>query len=274
MTPLIINAALTGMVPQPADNSAVPISVADIIADARRCAAAGATIIHVHAREPDGEPTWRLEIYREIIDGIRSACPGLLISGSTSGRLWSDFEKRSAVLDGHPDFGSLTPGSMNFASGPSVNSPAIVQKLARRMLELGVRPELEFFELGMIDYVRDYLVPKGLIRAPYYANILLGSLGTAAASARNLVTLVDALPSGTVWSATGLGRFQFQVQCQAIAMGGHVRAGLEDNLWMDAGKTDPATNVRLIERVVAVARAMGREIATPAIARQLVLGPA
>jgi len=198
----------------------------------------------------------------------------LLISASTSGRLWSEFEKRAAVLNCRPDFGSLTPGSLNFPTSASVNPPDVVQQLARRMMELGVLPELEFFDLGMIDHVRDYLIPKGLIRPPCYANLLLGSRGTMAASGRNLITLVEALPPGTTWSATGIGRFQFTVQCQAIALGGHVRVGLEDNLWMDAGKTDPATNVRLIERVCRVARAMGREIAPPAVARQLIFSQA
>lgn len=273
MSPLIINAAITGMVPMKADNPAVPISVPEIIADARRCAEAGATIIHVHARGTDGRPTWEESVYVDIIEGIRSACPGILISGSTSGRLWREFEQRSAVLNACPDFGSLTPGSLNFPDSASVNEPAMVQQLAARMMELDVRPELEFFETGMIDYVREYLIPKGFIATPCYANLLLGSRGTAAANAGNLVHMVGALPAGTIWAATGIGRFQFQVQCLAIAMGGHVRAGLEDNLWMNESRTDPATNPQLIERVVRVARSMGRSIASPSQAREILAMP-
>ena len=270
MEPLIINVAITGMVPMPEHNASVPITVAQIVAEAQRCAAAGASVIHVHAREAGGAPTWRREIYQEIIDGIRGACPDLLISGSTSGRLWSDFEKRSDLLDCRPDFASLTPGSMNFPGAASVNPPEMVQRLAAAMAERGIVPELEFFELGMIDFVRDFLVPKGWLRPPFYANLLLGSLGTMAASARNLVHMVDALPPGTVWSAAGIGRFQFQMNTLAIAMGGHVRVGLEDNLWMDAARTDPATNPRLIERVVRLADAAGRTIASPADARRII----
>lgn len=268
--PLIINAAITGMVPMPADNASLPVTVGQIIAEARRCADAGAAILHVHARGEDGTPTWRLEIYRAIIDGIRANCPDLLISGSTSGRLWSDFEKRSAVLDCRPDLASLTPGSMNFPAAASVNPPQIISQLATAMKERGVVPELEFFEIGMIDYVRDYLIPKGVLQAPFYANLLLGSLGTLAASARNLVHMVEALPAGTVWSGAGIGRYQLPVNSLAIAMGGHVRVGLEDNLWMDAEKTDPATNVRLIERVVRVAEAAGRPVSSPADARRII----
>jgi len=268
--PLIINAAITGMVPMPKDNPSVPITVPQIIAEARRCAEAGASIIHIHARDEGGTPTWRREVYQEIIDGIRAKCPGLLISASTSGRLWSDFEKRSEVLECGSEFASLTPGSMNFPGTASVNPPAIITQLATAMQKHGQIPELEFFEIGMIDYVRDYLVPKGILQPPFYANLLLGSLGTLGASARNLAHMVDALPPGTVWSGAGIGRFQLTVNSLAIEMGGHVRVGLEDNLWMDAAKTDPATNVRLIERVVRMAQAAGRSIADPACARRII----
>ncbi len=270
MEPLIINAAITGMVPTPVDNASLPVTVKQIVAEARRCADAGASIIHVHARGGDGAPTWRAEVYQEIINDIRADCPGLLISASTSGRLWSDFEKRSAVLSCRPDLASLTPGSMNFPATASVNPPQIVCQLAAAMKECGVMPELEFFELGMIDYIREHVIPKGILQPPFYANLLLGSLGTMAASARNLVHMVDALPAGTVWSAAGIGRFQFQMNNLAIAMGGHVRVGLEDNLWMDAAKTDPATNVRLIERVVRVSKAVGRPIASPEDGRRII----
>jgi uncharacterized protein (DUF849 family) len=151
-----------------------------------------------------------------------------------------------------------------------VNPPDVVQQLARAMAERGVTPELEFFELGMIDFVRDFLIPKGFIKPPLYANILLGSRGTMAATARNLVHMVDALPAGTTWSATGISRYQFEIQALAMTMGGHVRVGLEDNLWMDAEKTRPATNLLLIERVVRLAEALGRPLATPACARSII----
>lgn len=269
MQPLIINAAITGMVPMPEDNPSLPVTVDQIVAEARRCADAGAAIIHIHARDEDGTPTWRPEIYQEIIGGIRANCPDLLISASTSGRLWSDFEKRSAVLDCRPDLGSLTPGSMNFPSSASVNPPKMIRELAAAMKERGIIPELEFFEIGMIDFVRDHLVAKGIIRPPFYANLLLGSLGTMGASARNLVHMVDVLPADTVWAAAGIGRFQFSMNNLAIAMGGHVRVGLEDNLWMDSGKTDAASNSRLIERLVRVAGAMGRPVASTHTTRKM-----
>jgi uncharacterized protein (DUF849 family) len=131
-------------------------------------------------------------------------------------------------------------------------------------------PELEVFDLGMADYAK-YLVDRGEVALPGYANILLGSLGTASASAFNLATIVRARPAQITWAAAGIGRFQLPMHSVAIAMGGHVRVGLEDNLWMDpATKQDPASNLRLIERVTALARANGREVASPAEARRII----
>lgn len=270
MDKLIINAAITGMVPTRRDNPHVPISVAEIIADARRCRDAGASILHVHARDDDGQPTCDPAVWQRIIEGIREACPDLLISGSTSGRFHREFEHRSAVLEFQPDMASLTPGSLNFPQQPSCNAPQMIVALAEAMKQRGIMPELEFFEIGMIDFVRDYLLRKGIIHELLYANLLLGSLGTMAATPDNLLTMVRALPAGTTWSATGIGRFQFHINAVAVTMGGHVRVGLEDNLWFDEARTQPATNAGLIDRIVKLARAAGRDIATPHETRQII----
>jgi uncharacterized protein (DUF849 family) len=267
---LIINAAITGMVPTQEDNPHVPVTVAEIIADARRCRDAGASIVHVHARDAEGRPTYRQEVFAEIFDGIRAACPDLMISGTTSGRVHREFSQRSQVLelDGRrrPDLGSLTLGSMNFPKQASVNEPAMIRDLATRMRTRGIVPELEIFDLGMADYAQD-LVNQGILGPPLYANILLGSRGMLAATPHNLTTVVRALPAGTTWSAAGIGRFQLYVNSMAITMGGHVRVGLEDNLWYDDARTEPATNARLIERLVKLAAMVGREIASPEEAR-------
>lgn len=274
---LIINAALTGMVPTKADNPHVPITVAEIIADAKRCFEAGASIVHVHARDEAGRPTYRKEVAAEVFAGLRAACPGVLISATTSGRNHGEFAQRSQVLELEgelkPDFASLTLGSMNFATQASVNEPLMIQRLATMMKERDIVPELELFEVGMADYAR-YLIERGILVPPFYANLLLGSLGTMSASPENLATLIRALPSGTTWSATGIGRYQLFINGLAIREGGHVRVGLEDNLWFDAERTDPATNVRLIERLVKLAREIGRDIASPAEARAIIGLPA
>ena len=257
---LIINAAITGMVPTKAQNAHVPMTVEEIVADARRCCEAGASIVHLHARDEEGRGTYRTDIYERILQGVREACPKVIMCVSTSGRIHRKFEERSAVLElGHPraEMASLTLGSMNFAREESVNPPELIRRLAGRMKERGIVPELEIFELGMAEFAA-VLVKEGIFSGPLYANILLGSMGTLSASAMNLAMTVRALPAGTLWAGAGIGRFQFEMNCLAIVMGGHVRVGLEDNLWMDREKREAASNVRLIERVAGVAKAMGR----------------
>lgn len=274
MDALIINAALTGMVPRRADNPHVPLTHDEIVADAVRAVGAGASILHLHVRNADETPSSELAPNEALFRAVRAACPGVIISGSTSGRTVSELDRRAAVLDARPDMASLTLGSMNFPKQASVNAPDTIQGLARRMRERGIMPELELFDLGMVDYAR-YLVERQLVALPGYANILLGSLGTAAASALNLAVLVNALPPQITWAAAGIGRYQWRMNSLAIAMGGHVRVGLEDNLWMDADtRTDPASNPRLIERCVALARANGRAVASPAETRRALGLPA
>jgi uncharacterized protein (DUF849 family) len=256
------------MVPQKSDSPYVPISPEEIVADARRCVDAGATILHLHAREKDGSPTYREEVYAEIFQGVREQCPGVLISGSCSGRIHGEFWQRSQVLNLQPDLASLTLGSLNFPKQASINAPDMVQRLASGMQERGIIPELEIFDLGMVDYAR-YLIDEGFIEPPFYANILLGSLGTLAATPDNLCAVVRALPSGTTWAAAGIGRFQFFVNSLAVTMGGHVRVGLEDAIYFDWRTKRLATNAGLIDRIVRLARAAGREIATVEEARSM-----
>ena len=270
---MVVNACVTGMVPTKADNASLPTTPAEIAADVERCVAAGAAIVHLHARDDDGRPTWRPEVYRRVIAAVRERTPDVVVCVSTSGRVFNELEQRAAVLDldgdEKPELASLTLGSLNFPRQASVNEPETIRGLALRMRERGITPELEVFDLGMADYA-GYLVDRGVLAPPHYANVLLGSLGTLSATAFNLATVVRALPEGTVWSGAVVGRFQFPVNAMAVTSGGHVRVGLEDNLWLDAEKRRPATNLALVERIVALARAAGREPATPAEARALV----
>jgi 3-keto-5-aminohexanoate cleavage enzyme len=274
--PLIINAALTGMVPTKEQNPNVPVTAAEIADDAGRCFEAGASIVHLHARDEHGQPTYRGDVYREVVAAVRERSPELIVCVSTSGRVFREFERRaeSLSLDGdlRPDLASLTLGSLNFPKQASVNEPELIQRLAERMAERGIVPELEVFDLGMLDYAR-YLVDRGVLRPPLYFNLLLGALGTLAATPFNLAVLVQSLPDGATWGATGIGRFQFGVNTLAIAMGGHVRVGLEDALYLDAERRLPASNPALVERVASVARACEREVATPAQVRELLALP-
>jgi 3-keto-5-aminohexanoate cleavage enzyme len=270
---LIINLAPTGMVPTTRDNASLPVTPQAIASDAARCRALGASIVHLHARDADGSPTWRPEIYGDVITQVRREAPDVIVCVSTSGRTFKTFEERAAVLDldgdARPEMASLTLGSMNFPTQASVNEPAMIERLAGRMQERGIVPELEVFDLGMLDYAR-YLIDRQILQPPFYVNLLLGSRGTLAATPLNLALMTQALPHGAVWAGAGIGRFQFSVNAMSVTMGGHVRVGLEDNLYMDVAKSRPATNVTLVERIVALARAVGREPATPDEARTMI----
>ena len=269
--PLIINAAITGMVPTRDRVPHVPVTPDQIVSDAVRCHEAGAAIVHLHARDENGRPTWHREVYAEFIPRIRELCPDLVICVTTSGRDFAELEKRGDVLtlegDAKPDMASLTLGSLNFITGPSVNAPETIEGLARSMQERGIKPELEVFETGMA-YMAEHLADRGVLEPPFYANVLLGSLGTAPARAGDLVHIVDALPRGTTWAAAGLGAFQLPMNAISVFMGGHVRTGLEDNPYLDYAAKTPATNPALVARVAALAATAGRPIATPAEVRE------
>jgi uncharacterized protein (DUF849 family) len=267
---LIINLAPTGMVPTRSDSPHVPLTPEAVASDVRRCRDAGASIVHLHPRDVDGRPSQSPEVAAQFIGAVRAAAPDIIICVTTSGRIDPGLAGRVAVLDldgdMRPEMASLTLGSNNFATQASVNAPATIRGLATRMQERRIVPEWEVFDFGMLDYA-DYLRTKGLLPDPVYVNLLLGSLGTSAATALNLALMVDRLPPGATWAATGIGRFQRRMTELAVAMGGHVRIGLEDNLWFDDDRTDLATNPRLVERIVAVGRVVGREPASPAHVR-------
>lgn len=270
--PAVVNVALTGMVAQRDRVPHVPVTPDQIVDDAAACFAAGATVLHVHARDADGRPDWRRCAYAELIAELRRRCPGVVVCVTTSGRDVAEVDHRADVLelegDARPDMASLTLGSLNFHTGPSVNAIATIEELARRMRDRGIRPELEVFDLGMA-HLAHRLMRDGLVPAGAYANLLLGFPNGAPADARALVALVDALPPETLWAAAGLGAFQRPVNALALAMGGHVRTGLEDNPHLDHEDRVPATNVALVARAVAQAEAVGRAIATPGQARAL-----
>lgn len=272
MRKLIINVALTGIVPTKEHTPYVPVTPAEIAEDARRVCGLGASMLHIHARNDDGTPAHQKAKFKEIIDRIRQACGDVIITTSTSGRRVRDIELRMEVLalegDSRPDMASLTLGSLNFANDHSANPPAEILTLLGRMQACGIRPELEIFDVGMANYAA-YLYGKHHLKGTHYANLILGSLGTIAASPRHLKFLTEELPPQIVWAATGVGRFAADMQRLAIQMGGHVRVGVEDSIYMDKGKTELATNEKLAMRAKSYADESGRKIATPAEARAM-----
>jgi 3-keto-5-aminohexanoate cleavage enzyme len=268
---LIVNLCPTGMVPTKADNPHLPVTPHEVASDVRRCADAGASIVHIHPRDEAGRPTQDPARAAEYIRAARNQTPEIVICITTSGRAQPELADRVKVVelegDARPEMASLTLGSLNFPNQPSINAPQTIDGLARAMQERSVVPEWEIFDFGMLDYAL-YLRDRGLLTGPVYANLLLGSLGSLAATPLNLALLVERLPKGSTWAAAGIGRYQFAMNRLAIAMGGGVRVGLEDNLWFDHSRTDAASNPRLVERLVTIGRAMGREPATPAQVRE------
>ncbi|GGW27878.1 3-keto-5-aminohexanoate cleavage protein [Arenibacter certesii] len=264
---VVINFTPTGMIPTKSMTQHIPVGVAEIVEDVLRANELGITMVHLHARdEISGEPTYKKEIYGEIIEGIRKYAPYLVICVSLSGRNYSELELRAdpLSLEGFlkPDYGSLTLSSLNFNTMASVNSPTTVQSLTAIMKEKGIVPELEVFDIGMINYSK-YLERKGLIEAPYYFNLLLGNIACAQADLLHVGVMVKDLPEDSLYSLAGIGNNQFKMNSLGIAIGAGVRVGLEDNIWLDSSRTTLATNMNLLERIHIIASANEREIMTP-----------
>lgn len=272
MMPLIINSAPTGMVATAAMTPHAPLTAEHIYEDVLKCAASGASMIHLHAREPDGTPAWAGSRYMPIIERIRARAPELVLIVSTSGRVHNTFEQRADVLclpaEIRPEMASLTLGSLNFLHEMSCNSLEMIERLAARMAEEGIKPEFEVFDLGMVNVVH-WLIKRGLASPPYYFNILLGNLATAQAKASHLGAIVGELPKDSVWSVGGIGRYQSCAILYGIAEGHGVRIGIEDNIWLDSERTQLATNLDLVKRVCAISEAIGRTISTPEQTRAL-----
>jgi uncharacterized protein (DUF849 family) len=259
---------LTGIIPTKADNPHVPITPEEIVEDAIRCHEAGASIIHVHARDDEGRPTYRSVVYKEIIDGIRSNID-VIICVSTSGRRVQEFERRSEVLALRPEMATLTMGSVNSRTDTLLNPPDIIMRLATKMWELGVKPELEIFEPGMLNYAK-YLIKKGALTSkPPCFNLFFGLLGGIPAELKDMGYLISSLPEGAVWGCAGIGRYQLRVNVASIVFGGNVRVGLEDNLYFDEECTELATNTLLVKRLVEIAAEVGRPVASVSKAREI-----
>jgi len=272
-TPLIINVALTGVIPTKRLTPYIPLSIDEIIEDAIKVYDAGASIVHLHARNKSGEPVSDARYYEDIITGIREERPDLICCATTSGRAGQSFEERSEVLQitgaGKPNMASLTLGSLNFLSGASVNSLETVQCLAMLMKEKGIKPEMEIFDSGMVN-VAKYLERHNIISGKKYFNILLGNLNTAAATINDLSHIYSSLPEDSIWAAAGLGNFQLPMNVAAIVAGGNIRIGLEDNIYYDNERKVLATNVDLIQRIRKISTELGRPVATPKMTRDLI----
>jgi 3-keto-5-aminohexanoate cleavage enzyme len=273
--PLIVNLAPTGMVPTKSHSPKVPLQPAEIIADVLECARVGISMVHIHARDTEGNATSSKEIYAKIIGGIREHAPELVICVSCSGRGGIPIEQRGEVLtladDLKPDMASLTLASLNFQTSASVNAPDTVAGLAMRMNDAGIKPELEIFDLGMVN-VLHHLQSRGLVSPPFYTNLLFGNLASAQPRFLDMAGLVSSLPDNTYFSMAGLGASQLSVAAMAVAGANGVRIGLEDNLWLDRARQKLASNQDLIDRVHVLADALDRPVMSPSeLRRELAL---
>ncbi len=262
--PLIVNFIPTGMVPMRAMSPHIPLKVNEIVEQVHEANEIGITLVHLHARNEQTElPDWDPALYARILEGVRKHCPDLVLCVSLSGRNFNEFDKRSAVIELRPDMGSLTLSSLNFTQQASVNAPDMIRDLALKMNDYGVKPELEVFDLGMIHYGR-YLVEKQIIKPPFYWNIIAGNIAGIQTDLVELGIAVKQLPPASFWAFGGIGRQQITATTLAVAMGGGVRIGLEDNIYFDAQRKHLATNADLLRRVHQLADMFERPLMTSA----------
>lgn len=251
MKNIIINFCPTGMVPTSKQTANVPVHAQQIIEEVQQAFEASITIAHLHARNDDETPTYKKSVYRDIVEGVRKHCPGLIICLSTSGRNVSSFESRSEVIELQPDMCSLTLSSLNFNGQASVNSPDMIVALAEKMKAFGVKPELECFDMGMINYGH-YLVRKKILEPPFYWNLLFGNIAGMQAELTqmgNAIRETHLNNEENFIALAGLGDDQLKANAIAIACGYGVRVGLEDNIWFDRERKLLATNINLLKRV-------------------------
>ena len=265
MDPLVITCAPVGAEVRPDQTPYLPYTPQLLGEAAKAVREAGASIIHVHCRNDDGTNTHSVNRFREAYDAIR-ASSDLIVQFSTGGAIGMTPQERGSVLELRPEMATLTCGSVNFGDDIFENSFPIMRELLKKMNEFGVRPELEIFDKGHLSNARR-LAKERLLSFPQHVNFVLGVPGGLEATVANLCDLVDDLPEGCTWSVAGIGKKQLPMAMAAIAMGGHVRVGLEDNLHYSRGRL--ARNEELVARVVRLATEAGRNIATPDRARRM-----
>lgn len=270
MDQVIITAALTGAVTPQAKNEHIPITPEEIAADAYACWKAGAAMVHLHMRDENSKGTMDVERFRRTIELIRAHkdCD-VIINCTSSGEDDAADDRRMEhmrTLDGI-EVGTYDAGTFNWMpAGVFMNTPAFLEKLGKTYLERGIKPEVEIFDAGMLS-VANYFREQGSLKAPVHYQLCMGVLGGMPATVENLVYLVNHLPEGSTWSAFGVGKGHLPILYATLALGGHIRVGLEDNVYFSKGVK--ATNVQLVERAAQAVRTFGKQPATPAQAREI-----
>lgn len=269
MDPLIVTVAPVGAELTPEQTPYLPLTPEQLGETAAECEAAGASIVHVHCRTDAGENTQAVARFRDALVAIRSRSK-LIVQFSTGGAIGMTPEERAAPLELKPEMATLTCGTVNFGDDVFENSFPIMRGIASAMQRYGVTPELEIFDAGHLSNAKR-LAAEGGLRFPQHVDFVLGVPGGLEASAEALLDCVRALPAGCTWSVAAVGRMQLPMATIAVAMGGHVRVGLEDNIWYAKGKL--ARNEELVARVTRIAAELGRPVATPDEARLILRLP-
>jgi uncharacterized protein (DUF849 family) len=241
----IINFTPTGTQPTK-QNSNAPFSPTKIVEEVHFAFELGITLVHLHARDENFLNTWRVDVYKDIIDGVRKHCPGLPICVSLTGRHFPEFEKRSAVIELMPDMASLTMSSLNFPNSASINEPDVIIKLIEKMDEYGVVPEIECFDSGMLNYT-NHLIKKNILKGPYYINVILGNLYNGQSDLSTVASILVNKPKDSIMCFGGIGKDQIKANMLGLLYADGIRIGLEDNLYYK-DKT-LATNAKLLQRI-------------------------
>jgi 3-keto-5-aminohexanoate cleavage enzyme len=263
----IVTCAVVGAEVTRAQSPAIPYTPEEIAAAALEAWRAGAAVVHLHARHPDGRPSQEAAHFREIVDRIRSAGCDVVIQCSTGGAVGMGVEERLGSLVPGAEMATLNMGTMNFGDDVFVNARPDIVRIAGRIRERGLLAECEVYDAGMLETLR-WLLERDLLARPYHVQFVLGVPGGMSGTERNLRFLVEGLPEPAHWTVAGIGRFEMPMAEAALRLGGHVRVGLEDNLYLSKGV--PARgNGELVEAAMRLVRAAGREPATPARAREI-----
>lgn len=266
MAKAILTCALCGAETTREHQPNLPITPMELAQSAEEAWKAGASIIHLHVRKSDGTPTMEVEVFKEAHDLIRKKTDAI-VQFSTGGAVGMPLEERISPLDLKPEMATLTTGTVNFGDDVFFNPPEFVQAFAGKMKELGIKPEIEVFEAGMIKNAL-FLVKKGLLTEPLHFDLVMGVPGGIPGGHRELSFLVESLPQGSTWTVAGIGRHETTLGIMALAMGGHVRVGFEDNIYYHKGVL-AESNAQLISRMARVAQELGRGVATPDEARNI-----
>lgn len=268
MEKLIITAAICGAEVMKEHNPAVPYTVEECVREAKSAYEAGASIIHLHVRYDDGTPTQDKDRFKVIIDAIKAACPDVIIQPSTGGAVGMTDDERLQPTELLPEMATLDCGTCNFG-GDDVftNTENTIKYFGKRMIEMGIKPELEVFDKSMIDMALR-LHKKGFINAPMHFDFVMGVNGGISGEIRDFTFLRHSIPADATYTVAGIGRYEFPLAACAIIDGGHVRVGFEDNVYLSKGVL-AKSNGELVEKVVRLAKELGREIATPAEARKI-----